>query len=240
MNKTPKLLAPARLCVIQLDKQFFDLPRSIERTMKKLALVGLVGLLGLTSTGCAGVQKMTEQIKLDGTCDAVFLSEKEARELKESSQELEKQADKLFAMGSYELAIQRYVEASAKLLVENELSLEDAAAQSDSVKEFFSANHGLLQRAAEIDFKRGQTYSRLEKNENALHCFSQALKDEIAPPNDAMTYLNRGDAYRDLAKEDLARADYLKSLELFKEYKLPVYVKMADDRLKSVSTPPSK
>lgn len=207
--------------------------------MKKLALVGLVGLLGLTSTGCVGVQKMTEQIKLDNTCDAIFLSEKEAREIQESSQELEKQADKLFAMGSYELAIQRYVEASAKLLVENESSMIVKAqeANADSRETFISANRELSQKAAEIDFKRGQTYSHLEKNENALNCFSQALKYEIAPPNDAMTYINRGDAYRGLAKNDLARADYLKASELFTKYKLPPYVKMADDRLKSVSTP---
>lgn len=211
--------------------------------MKKLALVGLVSLLGLTSNGCAFVQRTTEQIKLAGTCDELFLSEREARQIEESSQELEKQADKLFEMGSYQLAIQRYVEASARLAVEHESSMlvRARAANADSRETFFAANSELVQKAAEIDFKRGRTYAQLEKYENAANCFSEALnRYKIAPPNDAMTYLNRGDAYRDLAKEDLARADYLKSLELFKEYKLPVYVKMADDRLKSVSTSPSK
>lgn len=202
--------------------------------MKKLGLVKVIfiGLFALTHAGCSGVQRMTEQIKLENTCDATFLTEKEAREIKESSQELEKQADKLLALGSYELAVKKYAEVSAQMLTENYSALEQAASEAGNVKEFKSANLELLQRLAELQFKVGRSYAQLGKNENALDCFSQALKYEIEPPNDAMTYINRGDAYRDLGKVELARADYLKASELFKKYKLPEYIKMADDRSK--------
>jgi tetratricopeptide (TPR) repeat protein len=185
-----------------------------------LVKVSLVGLLALTHAGCGGINIMAKQIKMADTCEAAFLTKSEARVITESSQELEKQADNLLAVGSYELAVKKYAQVGAQILKENRLAFEQ------------SADWKLLQRLAELQFKVGRSYAQLGKNENALNCFSQSLKYEIASPNDAMTYINRGDAYRNLGKVELARADYLKASELFKKYKLPEFIKIADDRLK--------
>ena len=95
------------------------------------------------------------------------------------------------------------------------------------VEGFRKENRPLVQKSAELNFKVGQSYAQLGKLESALDCFNGTLKvGGILPPNDAITYLNRGDVYERMGAKDKAKADFQQAANLFKKHKLPSYQKL--------------
>jgi tetratricopeptide (TPR) repeat protein len=84
------------------------------------------------------------------------------------------------------------------------------------VEGFRKENRPLIQKSAELNFKVGQSYAQFGKLESALDCFNGTLKVGILPPNDAITYLNRGDVYERMGAKDKAKADFQQAANLFK------------------------
>ena len=178
--------------------------------------------------------------KYKNTCYADALTESEAQEITEKSKNLEAVADKLVAEGKNKEAIRKYNEASAALLNEaiadgTTFDMEfSAILHGENIEEFREDNRPLIQKAAESNFKIGTSYSRLGQYENAIDCFNSVLTIGILPPNDAIAYLNRGDAYERMGDKVKAKADFQQAAILFKKHKQPAYQKMAEQRLQAV------
>jgi tetratricopeptide (TPR) repeat protein len=171
------------------------------------------------------------------TCYADALTKNQASEIRESSARLEMTADKLATAGKHQEAIRKYNEADAALLNEAIANsrAEDMEHYTGDVEGFRQENRPLLQKSAELAFKVGQSYSQLGKLESAIDCFNRTLKVGILPPNDAIAYLNRGDAYEKLGAKDKAKTDFQQAANLFKKHKLPSYQKLSEQRLQTVS-----
>jgi tetratricopeptide (TPR) repeat protein len=103
------------------------------------------------------------------------------------------------------------------------------------VEGFRKENRPLIQKSAELNFKVGQSYAQLGKLESALDCFNGTLKVGIFPPNDAITYLNRGDVYERRGVKDKAKTDFQQAANLFKKHNLPSYEKLAQKRLQAAT-----
>lgn len=170
------------------------------------------------------------------TCYADALTESESKKITESSASLEMAADKLAAAGKHKEAIGKYNEAGAAAL--NEAIADGRTEKMENyigdVEDFRAENRPLVQKSAEFNFKVGQSYAQIGKYENAINCFNSTLKIGILPPNDAITYLNRGDAYEKLGAKDKAKADFQQAANLFKKHKLPSYQKLSEQRLQTV------
>ncbi|MEG4915739.1 tetratricopeptide repeat protein [Microcoleus sp. B7-D4] len=169
------------------------------------------------------------------TCYADALTRSEASNISENSEKLEATADKLAATGKHKDAIRKYHESGAAAL--NEAIASGSTAEIEDyvgdVEDFRNENRQLIQKSAEFDFKLGQSYAQIGKLESAIDCFNRTLKIGILPPNDAITYLNRGDAYERTGDKDRARSDFQQAANLFKKYKLSSYQKQAEKRLQT-------
>ncbi|TAG60285.1 MAG: tetratricopeptide repeat protein [Oscillatoriales cyanobacterium] len=182
--------------------------------------------------------------KYKKTCHADALTESEGREITENSGNLETAADKLAITGKHKEAIRKYNEAAAAMLNEaiTDGSAEDMEISAiwhnwrgEGIEGFREENRPLLQKSAESNFKIGTSYAKLGKLELAIDCFNQTIKIGILPPNDAIAYLNRGDAYQRAGNKEKAKADFQQAVNLFKKYKLLSYQKNSEKRLRSVS-----
>lgn len=179
--------------------------------------------------------------KYKNTCYADALPESEGRAITEDSGKLEVSADKLAAAGKHKEAIRKYNEASASALNESiadgsalQMEIDTLLYSKEEVEEFREKHRPLVQRSAESNFKIGSSYARIGKYENAIDCFNGVLKVGILPPNDAITYLNRGDAYERLGDKVKAKSDFQQAATLFKKHKQPAYQKMAEQRMQIV------
>jgi tetratricopeptide (TPR) repeat protein len=152
------------------------------------------------------------------TCYADALTESEGRKITGNSENLESSADKLAAAGKHKEAIRKYNESAAAAL--NEAIADGRAEKMDNyvgdVESFRAENRPFIQRSAEFNFKIGQSYAQLGQLESAIDCFNGTLKIGILSPNDAITYLNRGDAHERMGAKDKARADFQQAANLFK------------------------
>ena len=162
------------------------------------------------------------------TCYADTLTESEGRKITESSGSLETAADKLATSGKHKEAIRKYNEAGAAALNE---AIADGSMENAEAEAFREKHHPLMQKSAESNFKIGSSYARLGEYEKAIDCFNETLKGGILPPNDAIAYLNRGDAYERMGVKDKAKADFQQAANLFKKHKLPSYQKLSEKRL---------
>jgi tetratricopeptide (TPR) repeat protein len=181
--------------------------------------------------------------KYKKTCYTDTLTQREAREITEKSDALEAVADKLATAGKHKEAIRKYNEAGAALLSE---AIADGRAEDmeisaiwnslgdEGAEGFRQENQELVQKSAESNFKIGSSYARIGKYENAINCFNDVLKIGILPPNDAIAYLNRGDAYERIGNKEKAKADFQQAVTLFKKHKQPTYQKMSEQRLRAV------
>jgi tetratricopeptide (TPR) repeat protein len=174
---------------------------------------------------------------LEKTCYADALTESEGRKITGSSNNLEASADKLATAGKHKEAIRKYNEAGAATL--NEAIANGSAEKMDDyvgdIEGFRAENRPLIQKSAELNFKIGQSYAQLGELESALDCFNGTLKVGILPPNDAIAYLNRGDAHERMGAKDKARADFQQAANLFKKYKLSSYQKLSEKRLQAAT-----
>ncbi|MEG4840487.1 tetratricopeptide repeat protein [Microcoleus sp. B9-D4] len=179
---------------------------------------------------------------LEKTCYADALTESEGRKITESSDSLEASADKLAAAGKHKEAIQKYNEAGASALNEaiadgraEEMDVDSSLYSKDEIDDFREKHRPLIQKSAEFNFKIGQSYAQLGQLESAIDCFNGTLKVGILPPNDAIAYLNRGDAHERMGVTDKAKADFQQAANLFKKHKLPSYEKLAQKRLQAAT-----
>lgn len=172
----------------------------------------------------------------DKTCDADALNNQEMKGVTLPESFLEKQATDYESQGNHALAVKKHNEAMGAYMQKTEL-IDNDLSDFDSIAALKEKYPQELQRMAEYAVKIGRNYSQLQKYENAVHCFSRAMKFRINKPNDATAYLNRGDAYQKLGERDKAIEDFTTASALFKEYKLPTYQKIADDRIKGLSSP---
>lgn len=181
--------------------------------------------------------------KYQKTCYADALTESQGKEVTESSSTLESTADKLAIANKHQKAIKKYNEAAAAALNEEiaDGSIEDMEISAiwhswrgEGGEGFKEENRQILQKSAEINFKIGSSYARLRKYEQAIDCFSGTIKFGILPPNDAIAYLNRGDAYERMGDKVNAKADFQQAVILFKKHKQPTYYKLAQERLQAV------
>jgi tetratricopeptide (TPR) repeat protein len=177
----------------------------------------------------------------ENTCSADALTQSQASKLSESSKSLEAAADKLAAAGKHKEAIRKYNEAEAAALNEaiaegrgNEIE-ESVIRHSGDLEGFRKENRVGLEKSAGVLFKLGQSYAQLGKLESALDCFNGTLKLGILPPNDAITYLNRGDTHERMGAKDKAKADFQQATNLFKKHKLASYQKLAERRLQAAT-----
>ena len=175
---------------------------------------------------------------LEKTCEADALTENEGRKITENSKTLETVADKLATAGKHKEAIQKYHEAGAAVLNEaladgsaEEMDADTLLYSKDEIEDFKEKHRPLIQKSAELNFKLGQSYAQIGKLESAIDCFNGTLKVGILPPNDAIAYLNRGDAHERVGAKDKAIADFQQAANLFKKHKLPSYEKLAKKRL---------
>jgi len=176
------------------------------------------------------------------TCEADALTENEGRKITENSKTLETAADKLVAAGKNKEAIRKYHEADAAALNEaitdgsaEEMDVDSSLYSKDQVEDFREKYRLSTQKSAELAFKLGQSYAKLGKLESAIDCFNGTLKVGILPPNDAIAYLNRGDAYERMGARDKAKADFQQAANLFKKHKLSAYQQLAEKRLQTLS-----
>jgi tetratricopeptide (TPR) repeat protein len=146
----------------------------------------------------------------------------------ESSEDVEAQADKLEAQGKGQEALNKYSEARTLYFGELGWAAGRALGHGD-ISAVDEINTSV--ESPEFLFKLGRAYAKTRKHQVAISCFSQSLDGEIEQPNDASAYLNRGEAYLATGEKEKARQDYQKSADLFQQYKLPQYKKMATDRL---------
>jgi tetratricopeptide (TPR) repeat protein len=177
----------------------------------------------------------------ENTCSADALTQSQASKVSGSSKGLEATADKLAGVGKHKEAIRKYNEAEAVALNEaiaegrrNEVE-KSVIRHSGDLESFRKENRLGLEKSAGVLFKLGQSYAQLGKLESALDCFNGTLKLGILPPNDAITYLNRGDAYERMGVKGKAKADFQQAANLFKKHKLPSYEKLAQKRLQAVT-----
>ncbi|MCC3410101.1 MAG: tetratricopeptide repeat protein [Microcoleus sp. PH2017_10_PVI_O_A] len=183
--------------------------------------------------------KLDEKYK--NTCYADGLTEIEGRATTGDSGTLEGVGDKLAAAGKHQEAIRKHNEASAALLNESvkdgsllEMEIDALFHNKEETEEFKKKHRPLVQKSAESNFKIGRSYVALGKYENAIDCFDSALKIGILPPNDATTYLNRGDAYEKIGNKAKAKANFQQAVILFKKHKQPAYQKIAEQRLLTI------
>lgn len=209
-------------------------PRNpIRRALTFIAWLTITSALTSLFISVWADKQKVKQAKIAKTCDAGLLTEKQAEEIIASSSKLEAQADRFATQGKHQEAVQTYIEASAAQF--NEASANGTVAEIEEAGGLDSdvdSHKKIFQRIAEVRFKVGQSYSRLGKHENAINCFDESLFYRIAPPNDAIVYLNRCDAYLQMGDKPKALADCQKSASLFQQYKLPAYQKMAVEKLK--------
>lgn len=179
--------------------------------------------------------------KYRNTCYADSVPESESSAITEDSGKLETAGDRLVAAGKYKQAIRKYNEASAAALNESiadgsalEMEIDTLLYSKEEIEEFREKHRLLIQKSAESNFKIGSSYAKIGKYKNAIDCFSGTLKIGILPPNDAIAYLNRGDAYEKMGDKAKARTDFWQAVILFKKYKREAYQKISEQRLQKV------
>jgi tetratricopeptide (TPR) repeat protein len=87
-----------------------------------------------------------------------------------------------------------------------------------------------------FSFKVGRAFARNGQYLPAIGCFTESLDGRISAPNDAIAYLNRGDAYEKMGgAKDKAKTDFQQAANLFKKYKLSSYQKLSEQRLQAVT-----
>lgn len=175
------------------------------------------------------------------TCDADAISQEDYDSINISGEILEKQANQLVNQKKYTLAIRKYNEAIAAYHKESGLQREEGAGNYDSIAALKEGYPKVMEKSAQMLVQVGRAYTQLQKHENAADCFSIAIRFRIDKPNDAIAYLNRADAYQRLGERVRALEDFTTASDLFKQYKLPAYQKIADDRIKGLmSSTPAK
>ncbi|MEG4807934.1 tetratricopeptide repeat protein [Microcoleus sp. F8-D3] len=218
----------------------YELPQDRQIALNKLNQTPNKNKLGVV---IPTPQPPTVDASYKKTCYADALIESEGREITEKSSTLEVAADKLAAAGKHKEAIRKYNKAGAAIMNESiaDGTLEnlDASAiwhswRGEGVEGFKKENQVFLQKTAEVSFKVGSSYARLEQYEQAIDCFNGTLNFGILPPNDAIAYLNRGDAYERMGDKAKAKVDFQQAATLFKKYKQPTYQKMSEQRLQAV------
>lgn len=169
------------------------------------------------------------------TCDADAITQEDYENLTLSGEFLEKQATQFETQKKYSLAIHKYNEAIAAYFKASKLPRESRT--FEDIAELKQTHPKIMEKSARLLVQLGRTYTKLHKYENAADCFSMAIRFRIDKPNDAIAYLNRGDAYQRLGDRVKALEDFTTASDLFKEYKLLSYQKIADNRIKSLSSP---
>ena len=149
-----------------------------------------------------------------------------------SSKDVEVEGDKFERQGKGQEALNKYSEAY--LLYLKEAGEAIGKSMSGGGPSDFSQKNASVE-SSEFPFKVGRALAKAGKHEIAITCFSETLGRSIAPPNDASAYLNRGESYLAIGQKTKARQDYQKAANLFQQYKLPQYQKMAADKLRSVT-----
>lgn len=175
------------------------------------------------------------------TCYPETFEPSKVSKTSESSNSLEATADKLAATGKHKEAIQKYIEAGEALV--NEMEADGRMADMEisamfrggTVEDFQKENRAVFQKQAESNFKMGRSYTQFGEWESAIDCFDRTLNIGILPPNDAIAYLNRGDAYEKMGAKDKAQTDFQQAANLFKKYKLSSYQKISENRLQAVT-----
>jgi tetratricopeptide (TPR) repeat protein len=170
------------------------------------------------------------------TCYPETFEPSKVSKTSENSSQLETTADKLAATGQHKEAVQKYIEAGEALANEMEADGRMADLEISAMfrgGSFQEENRAVFQKQAESNFKIGRSYTQLGEWESAIDCFDRTLNIGILPPNDAIAYLNRGDAYEKMGVKDKAKADFQLAANLFEKYKLPSYQKVAESRLQA-------
>jgi tetratricopeptide (TPR) repeat protein len=148
-----------------------------------------------------------------------------------SSKDVEVEGDKFERQGKGQEALNKYSEAYLLFIRE----IGEAMGKSMSGGPSASTQPNPSVQSSEFPFKVGRAFAKAGKHEIAITCFGETLSRDIAPPNDASAYLNRGESYLAIGQKTEARQDYQKAANLFQQYKLPQYQKMAADKLRSVT-----
>ncbi|MEG4323884.1 MULTISPECIES: tetratricopeptide repeat protein [unclassified Microcoleus] len=188
------------------------------------------------------IQETPLDIGLGKTCYADALTKSEGEKVTASSDSLETAADKLATAGKHKEAIRKYNEAAAAAMneavadgsIEN-MEIDAFLYKKDETEAFKEEHRPIIQKSAESNFKIGSSYARIGEYEKAIDCFNGTLKVGILPPNDAIAYLNRGDAHERMGARDKAIADFQQAANLFKKHKLPSYEKLAQKRLQAAT-----
>jgi tetratricopeptide (TPR) repeat protein len=149
----------------------------------------------------------------------------------ESSENVEVEGDELEEKGQGREALDRYSEAQTLYFGELGYASGRALFHGD-LGAAFEVNTSI--GSPEFLFKIGRTFSKTGQYQAAINCFTESLEEKIASPNDAIAYLNRGDAYERMGIKAKAKADFQQATTLFKKYKQPTYQKVSEQRLEAV------
>jgi tetratricopeptide (TPR) repeat protein len=144
-----------------------------------------------------------------------------------SSKDVEAEGDKL---EGHE-ALNKYQEAN--ILYAGELGYAIGRNMKGDPSALMELNKSVA--SAEFSFKVGRAFAKTGKHEIAIACFTESLREKIDKPNDASAYLNRAEAYIAIGQKTKAIADLKLAANLFEQYKLPQYQKLATDRLRSIT-----
>lgn len=148
-----------------------------------------------------------------------------------SSADVEAEADELEEQGKGQEALNKYSEAHT--LYFGELGRASGRAlwgdYSATMKINISVN------SPTFSFKVGRAFAKNGQYPPAIGCFTESLDEGISAPNDAIAYLNRGDAYERIGNKEKAKANFQQATNLFKKYRLASYKKDAEKRILSVS-----
>lgn len=148
-----------------------------------------------------------------------------------TSSDVEAEGDKLETQGKGQAALDKYSEAH--ILYWGELGYATGRAAKGDPSAFIEVNISI--KSPEFPFKVARAAAKAGNHKMAITCFTESLNKKIASPNDASAYLNRAEAYLATGQKEKARLDYQKAADLFQQYKLPQYKKMAADKLRSVA-----
>lgn len=149
----------------------------------------------------------------------------------ESSKDVETEGDKFEAQGKGQEALNKYTEAHRLYL--RELGYATGRALRGDPSASMEINISIT--LPEFKFKLGRAFAKTDKQKEAITCFTESLNEKIDKPNDASAYLNRAEAYIATGKKAEAIADLRQAANLFKQYNLPQYQKMATNRLRSIT-----
>lgn len=147
-----------------------------------------------------------------------------------SSKNVEGEADQLEEQGKSQQALEKYSEA--RTLYFGELGRASGRALWGDFDATMDINISI--DSPTFLFKVGRAFAKNKQYSVAIACFSESLDGGISEPNDAIAYLNRGDAYERMGDKDKAKSDFQQAIILFKKYKQPTYQKLSEQRLNSI------